>query len=86
MTHEYLTRGTCSRKITIELDGTTIKRVHFMGGCPGNTEGIAKLVVGMDANDVIRSLRGTRCGMKPTSCPDQLTIALEHALQEEANG
>ncbi len=86
MTYEYKTTGTCSRQISVELDGTTIKSVRFMGGCAGNTAGISRLVAGMDARDVINTLRGTRCGHKPTSCPDQLSIALEEALRAEGNG
>lgn len=77
----YNTKGTCSRQIEIELDGETIKKVRFIGGCSGNTQGVAKLVTGMNANDVIRLLRGTDCGGKGTSCPDQLTRALEGMLR-----
>lgn len=86
MTYEYKTSGTCSRQISIELDGSKIKSVHFTGGCAGNTAGIERLVAGMDAREVIETLRGTRCGLKPTSCPDQLSIALEQALQREQHG
>lgn len=86
MTYEYRPTGTCSRKITVELDGNTIKSVQFTGGCAGNTAGIERLVKGMDANQVIETLRGTRCGLRPTSCPDQLSVALEQALQREQNG
>lgn len=86
MTYEYRTTGTCSRQISVELDGTTIKSVRFLGGCAGNTAGISRLVAGMDARDVIKSLRGTRCGHKMTSCPDQLSLALEQALAEEDHG
>ena len=86
MIYEYRPHGTCSQRITIELDGNTIKQVRFTGGCQGNTSGISRLVAGMDANQVIQSLRGTRCGHKPTSCPDQLALALEEALREETHG
>lgn len=76
----YQTRGTCSRFIEVELDGTTIKHVAFIGGCDGNTQGIAKLVQGKDAWDVIGLLEGTDCGGRGTSCPDQLAHALREAL------
>lgn len=78
----YKTKGVCSKAIELELDGTTIKSAKFIGGCDGNTKGIAQLVVGMDANDVIKRLEGTRCGFKTTSCPDQLAKALREALAE----
>jgi len=78
----YQTKGVCSRAIELELDGTMIKSARFIGGCDGNTKGIAQLVVGMDANDVITRLEGTRCGNKATSCPDQLAKALKEALAQ----
>lgn len=78
-TYVYTTKGTCSRKITVELDGKIIKKVAFEGGCAGNLSGISKLVVGMDIDHVIERFSGTVCGAKPTSCPDQLSIALREA-------
>ena len=78
----YSTRGTCSRAIEVELEGETIKNVKFYGGCPGNLKGISQLVVGMNARDVIAKLKGTTCGYRDTSCPDQLSLALEQALEE----
>ncbi len=77
--YEYATKGTCSRKIIVELDGKIIKRVAFEGGCAGNLAGISKLIVGMDIDHVIERFSGTKCGSKPTSCPDQLSIALREA-------
>ena len=79
MQYEYKTTGTCAGKIAIELDGDTVKSVRFIGGCHGNTQGIAKLVEGMKVDDVITRLKGIRCGMKSTSCPDQLAVALEES-------
>lgn len=77
----YETQGTCAKAIRVELnDDNTIENVQFMGGCAGNTQGIALLVKGMKAEDVIARLRGIRCGFKPTSCPDQLSKALEGVL------
>ena len=80
MTYQYQTKGTCARHITIELDGDIIRGVRFEGGCGGNLAGISKLVEGMKARDVIAKFKGTRCGSKATSCPDQLAVALEQAL------
>lgn len=79
---EYKTHGTCSRMINIELEDGVITDCAFVGGCAGNTQGVAKLVVGMRAEDAIEKIKGIRCGFKSTSCPDQLAIALEKALAE----
>ena len=75
----YKTKVVCSRSIDIELDGDRIKSVKFNGGCNGNTKGIASLVQGMKIDDVIARLKGTDCGGRGTSCPDQLARALEQA-------
>lgn len=74
----YPTKGTCSKFINVDIDDdTTVRNVSFVGGCPGNTCGVARLVEGMKADEVIARLRGITCGGKPTSCPDQLTYAIE---------
>lgn len=78
--YSYKTKGTCSSKIDIVLDGDTVKSVEFTGGCNGNLKGISKLCAGMNANEVIKLLEGTKCGFKDTSCPDQLARALKLAL------
>lgn len=78
----YKTKGVCSSAIELELDNGVIKKVRFVGGCDGNTKGVAKLVEGMNATDAISRLEGITCGFKPTSCPDQLAKALRQALQE----
>ncbi len=80
MKYTYTTHGVCSRQIEVELDGDTIKSVKFLGGCSGNTQGVAALVVGMNAEEAIERLEGIRCGARPTSCPDQLANALKEAL------
>lgn len=81
----YFPRGTCSRQIDVTLnDDNTIREVRFTGGCNGNTTGISRLVVGMKAEDVIARLKGTHCGPRPTSCPDQLALALERCMAEDA--
>ena len=87
MTYQFQTSDlVCSRMIEIELDdrGEHVKRVQFVGGCPGNLLGISRIVIGMKAEDVIERFRGTRCGFKSTSCPDQLSYALEEALAAAA--
>lgn len=77
----YKTHGVCSQAIEFEIDDNKkIRNVKFVGGCSGNTQGVAKLVEGMDAEEVIRRLDGIRCGMRPTSCPDQLSKAIREAL------
>lgn len=77
----FETWGTCSKFINYELDEEgRIHNLHFVGGCPGNTIGIAQLVEGMKAEDAISRLKGIRCGNKKTSCPDQLAQALEKEL------
>ena len=87
MTVEYTPKGVCSRKIEIDIENGIINKVRFVGGCNGNTQGISKLVEGMDIDTVIERLDGIHCGMKETSCPDQLANALKKAkekLEKEA--
>ena len=80
----YKTQGTCSQAIRIVIDDdNTVQQVEFVGGCNGNTSGIAALVKGMKVEDVITKLRGITCGYKNTSCPDQLSRALEKSLKEK---
>ncbi|MEE1125666.1 MAG: TIGR03905 family TSCPD domain-containing protein [Acutalibacteraceae bacterium] len=78
----YKTTGVCARTIDIEMDGTKVKSVSFNGGCNGNGKGIGALVSGMEASEVINRCKGIKCGMKSTSCPDQLARALEKYLKE----
>ena len=83
--HSYKTNGTCSRKITFELDeNKCVHNVVFEGGCNGNLKGIAALAEGKPAQEVINVLTGIRCGFKSTSCPDQFAKALKAALEENA--
>ena len=82
MQYTYQTRGVCSRKITFDLEDDCVKNVRFLGGCSGNTQGVAALVDGMTAEETVRRLRGIRCGAKATSCPDQLAIAIETAIKQ----
>lgn len=77
MQYDYKTKGTCSREISFEVEDGKVKNVQFYGGCNGNLKGIAALVEGMDIDEVITRVEGIHCGMKPTSCPDQLAQALK---------
>ena len=78
---QYITKGTCSRAITFDLDGDIVRNVQFIGGCNGNTQGVATLVEGMDVHEVIRRLEGIDCNGRGTSCPDQLANALRQAIE-----
>ncbi len=82
MQFEYKTKGTCSQMIFFEIDDGKLHNVQFMGGCNGNLQGICKLVEGMDVDEVIARVENIRCGMKPTSCPDQLATALKEAKKK----
>ena len=76
----YQTKGVCSRAIDIEVENGIVMNVRYNGGCSGNTQGVAALVRGMSVTDAIERLSGIRCGMKSTSCPDQLATALREYL------
>lgn len=82
MQYEYKTSGTCSQRIFFEIEDGILKNVQFIGGCNGNLKGICSLVEGMAVTDVIAKTEGIRCGMKSTSCPDQLATALKKALEQ----
>lgn len=82
MTYTYTPKGVCSRRMTVELEDGIIRSVQVEGGCNGNLQGISRLVVGMTAQDAIERMKGIRCGFRPTSCPDQLSQALEQALAQ----
>ena len=89
MRFNYQTRGTCSTRIDFAIENGIITELSYTGGCNGNLQGISKLVVGKPAQEIMQTLRGIRCGMKETSCPDQLSKALELALskmKEEKEG
>ena len=75
-TYTYYPKGTCSKQMEVDLEDGVIKDVRVLGGCNGNLQGISSL-------DAIERMRGIRCGFKPTYCPDQLSIALEKALEKE---
>ena len=75
--YAYKTQGVCSRMIDLDIDGDTVVKVTFTGGCSGNTQGVAALVAGMTIDEAISRIEGIHCGPRPTSCPDQLAQALE---------
>lgn len=80
---EFIPKGVCAQLIEVELDGDKVGNVNFMGGCNGNLKAIAKLVKGMNVDDVIATLEGNTCGRRKTSCADQLTIALRQAKEQQ---
>lgn len=82
MTVEYKTKGVCAKAIEINVENGIILSVSFIGGCSGNLQGIARLVEGMQAGEAIRRLKGIRCGMRYTSCPDQLAKALTELIRK----
>ena len=79
--YTYKTRGVCSRAINFDIENGVVTACSFEGGCSGNTQGVAALVVGMTVEEAVRRLKGIKCGMRPTSCPDQLATALSEHLQ-----
>lgn len=82
----FRTSGVCASNIQFEVDGDTIQEVKFIGGCAGNTQGVAALVRGMNIDEAISRLAGIQCGFKGTSCPDQLAKALTQYKEQAANG
>ena len=80
----YKTRGTCSRAIEYQVENGVVTQCRFVGGCMGNTQGVAALVKGMAVEEAIKRLKGIQCGFRGTSCPDQLAIALEQYLSGNA--
>lgn len=82
MKFEYKTKGTCSQHILFDVEDNKVTNVQFIGGCNGNLKGISSLVEGMEIDDVIAKVDGIQCGMKATSCPDQLAQALKEAKEK----
>ena len=80
MKYQYSTQGTCSYQIYLDVEDGVIKDIQFYGGCDGNLQGICSLVRGMKVEDVLPKIEGIRCGMKTTSCPDQLARALRQVM------
>lgn len=82
---DYKTKGVCSSSIHFEVVDDKVTNVSFMGGCSGNTQGVARLIEGMNIHEAISRLDGLRCGFKQTSCPDQLAQALKGYLKKQEN-
>lgn len=83
MEYKYTPVGVCSQEITIEVEGDIITRVEFLGGCAGNTAGVAALIKGMKIEEAISRIKGIDCRGRGTSCPDQLAKALEKILEQK---
>ena len=79
----YKPQGVCSQRIDFEIVDNKVTNVQFLGGCNGNTQGLSRLIEGMDAKEAISRLEGIQCGFRNTSCPDQLAKALKQALEQE---
>ena len=82
MEYRYMPKGVCSMQMIFEIENNIIKKLKIIGGCPGNTVGVSKLVEGRDIDEVIEMLKGIPCGIKGTSCPDQVARALEEYKKE----
>ena len=84
--YEYKTQGVCAQKINFDIVDTdgrkVVSNVKFTGGCNGNTQGVARLVEGMEVHEAISRMEGIKCGFKATSCPDQLALAIKGAIGE----
>ena len=80
--YDYKTSGTCAQLISFDIDGDVVRNISFMGGCNGNLKGISKLCDGMSVDDIESKLAGTLCGMRGTSCPDQLSKAVREAYNK----
>ncbi len=81
----YTPNGVCSRQIDLDIENDIIVGAKYTGGCSGNTQGVAALVIGMKIDDAVSRLSGIKCGMKSTSCPDQLAKALEQYKNKKEN-
>ena len=81
---KYKTKGTCSREINFEISDGKLHNEQYIGGCNGNLRGITKLVLNRPAQETAELLNGTRCGNRPTSCPDQIAKAIRLCLAEQA--
>ncbi len=83
MHHQYRTHNTCSTRISFDLDGDVVHNVQFENGCNGNLQAMGKLVEGMKVQEIAEKLEGIHCGLRPTSCADQLCQAVRQAYEEQ---
>lgn len=85
MEYRYKPSGVCSREFVFDIKDDIIQSMDVVGGCSGNLQGISNLLVGMNINDVVKKVRGVKCGIKNTSCPDQIALALQKFIESENN-
>ncbi len=85
MIYNYSPKGVCSREFIIDIDNDIINEIKVIGGCSGNLQGIASLLKGMKIEDAIKKLKGIKCGMRDTSCPDQIARALESIIKDNGD-
>lgn len=85
MEYSYKPSGVCSREFVFDIENDIIKSMKVIGGCSGNLQGISSLLVGMNINDVVNKVEGIKCGMRSTSCPDQIALALKKFIESENN-
>lgn len=85
MEYRYSPQGVCSSQMIFDIDNGIIKKLNIIGGCPGNTIGVSKLVVGKTIDEVIEMLKGIPCGRRNTSCPDQIAKALQEYKKNKEN-
>lgn len=83
MDYTYTTKMVCAKQINFHIEGNVITNVSFLGGCNGNLKAVSKLVDGMTVEQIEEKLKGNLCGMRPTSCADQLAIAVRQAYEEQ---
>lgn len=83
MEYRFTPKGVCSKEFCFDMEGTRIKGLTVTGGCPGNLIGIGRMLEGKEADEIIESFRGVRCGERRTSCPEQIAFALEEYLKEK---
>ena len=83
MRHTYQTKMTCSREISFDLDGNKVTNISFVGGCNGNLKAISKILDGWTVEEIEAKVKGNTCGPRPTSCADQLAIAIREAYDNE---
>ncbi len=83
MEYSYKPSGVCSREFVFDIEDDIIKSMKVIGGCSGNLQGISSLLVGMNINDVVNRVEGIKCGMRSTSCPDQIALALKKYIEDE---
>lgn len=84
MKYEYIPEGVCSMKMIFEIEDNIVKSLKIIGGCPGNTVGVSKLIEERSIDEIIQMLKGIPCGFKGTSCPDQIAIALEKYKKKQS--